>query len=107
MIRDKSKFLNLEKRKDEGSVAFGDNRKALIKGVGKIGKPSSAHIENVYYVKGLKHNLLSISQLCGNGYEVEFEPNACLIKEVSTRKILFFGIRERNLYRICLESLPS
>ena len=81
MIEDKKKILSLKKRKDGGSNALGDNRKALIKGVSKIGKPNSTEIENVYYVKGLKHNLLSIGQLYDNGFEVKFEPNACLIKE--------------------------
>ena len=51
-------------------------------------KSNSTQIENIYYVKGLKHNLLSISQLCNNGYVVKFEVNACLIKEESTRKVL-------------------
>ena len=40
-------------------------------------------------------------------YEVKFEPSSCMIKEASTRKILFLDIRERTLYRICLESLPN
>ena len=31
--------------------------------------------ENVYYIKGLKHNLLSISQLYDNAYENKFEFN--------------------------------
>jgi len=38
MTGDKSKFPSLGKRKDGGSFAFGDSRKAPIKGVGKIGK---------------------------------------------------------------------
>jgi len=38
MIGDKGKFLSLEKRNNGGFAAFGDTRKALIKGVGKIGK---------------------------------------------------------------------
>ena len=100
MIGDKSKFLNLEKRKDWGSIAFGDNRKALTKGVGIIGKPNSAQIENVSHVKGLKLNLLRISQLRDNGSQFKFEPNAFLIKEALTRQILFSGVKERNLYTI-------
>lgn len=78
-----------------------------MKGVSIIGKPNSTQIENVHYIKGLKHNLISISQLCDNGYEVKFEPNPCLVKEASTGKIIFLNVRERNLYRIYLESLPS
>jgi len=96
MYGDKSKFLSLEKTKNGGFVAFGDNRKVLIKGVGKFSKPNSAQI--VYYVKGLKHNLLSISQLCDDSYEVKFEPNVCLIKEASTEKNpIPWGKREKPL----------
>ena len=108
MIGDKRKFLSLEKRKDGGFVAFRDNKKkTLIKEVVKIGKPNSSQIENVYYVKWVKHHHLSISEIYDNGYEVKFEPNVCLIKEASIGKILFLGVKERNLYRICLKSLPS
>lgn len=38
MIGDKRKFFNLKKRQNGEYVAFGDNRKAFIKGVGKLGK---------------------------------------------------------------------
>ena len=42
-------------------MTFGDNARGHIVGVGKIGKGISTIIDNVYLVKGLKHNLLSIS----------------------------------------------
>nr|KYP58719.1 hypothetical protein KK1_014139 [Cajanus cajan] len=77
MTRDKSKFLTLEKKVDGGFVSFGDNKKATIKGIGKIANMHLAKINNVCYVKRLKHNLLSINQICINGYEVMFEPNSC------------------------------
>ncbi|KAF1885749.1 hypothetical protein Lal_00008487 [Lupinus albus] len=50
--------------RDKGYVTYGDNNKGRILGVGRIGKPPSTTIEGVLYVEGLKHNLLSISQLC-------------------------------------------
>ena len=34
---------------------------------------------NVLLVEGLKHNLISISQLCDKGFKVMFDPNSCLI----------------------------
>lgn len=93
MIGDKRKFLSLEKRKDGGFVAFRDNKKkTLIKEVVKIGKPNSSQIENVYYVKWVKHHHLSISEIYDNGYEVKFEPNVCLIKEPLLGKILFYVV---------------
>ena len=36
---------------------------------------------NVYHVKGLKHNLLSIGQLIQKGYRVYMEDDHCVIKD--------------------------
>ena len=38
-------------------------------------KISIRQIKNVLYVNGLKHNLLSISQLCNKGFKIEFNKN--------------------------------
>ena len=63
---DKSNFLSLSAF-EGGSVAFGNGKSGKIIGVGKIGNSLSHSIENVYYVKGLNYNLLSVSQLCDKG----------------------------------------
>ena len=67
MTGDESKFAFLTRRKG-GYVAFGDNGKGRIIGHGSIGNNSSSLIENVLLVDGLKHNLLSISQLYDKGF---------------------------------------
>ena len=71
IIGDKNKFTTLSP-KDGRNVTFGDNSKGKIIGIGKIGKVSSFIVEDVLLVDGLKHNLLSISQLCNKGYNVIF-----------------------------------
>ena len=53
-------------------MTFGDNGKGRIIGYGSIGNNSSSLIENVLLVDGLKHNLLSISQLCDKDFKVIF-----------------------------------
>ena len=55
-----------------GVITFGGNHKGRIIRVGKACIPPYPPIDNVLLVKGLKHNLLSISQLCDNGYNVTF-----------------------------------
>ena len=40
-------------------------------------------IKDVLFVDGLKHNLLSISQLCDKGYKITFEPH-CRFKSSET-----------------------
>nr|XP_017248632.1 PREDICTED: RING finger protein PFF0165c-like [Daucus carota subsp. sativus] len=52
-----------------GSVTFGDSSKGSIIGIGDIGN-EHFKIANVQLVTGLKYNLLSISQLCDNGYKM-------------------------------------
>jgi len=72
MTRDLTKFTSL-KLKAEGHVTYGDNNRGRILGRGAVGTGSSTTIENVLYVEGLKHSLLSINQLCDKGYKVNFK----------------------------------
>ncbi|KAA3479754.1 Retrovirus-related Pol polyprotein from transposon TNT 1-94 [Gossypium australe] len=74
MTDDKSHFMELMP-KNGGEVTFGDNSKELIEGIGSRRTNASTLIKNVLYDNGLKHNLLSISQLCEKGFKVIFESN--------------------------------
>ncbi|NAU72134.1 hypothetical protein EE085_29455, partial [Klebsiella pneumoniae] len=78
MTGDRTLFSSLI-QKDGGYVSLGDNTKCKVIGVGTIGYDSSA-IEEVLLVEGLKHNLISISQLCDRGYDISFSSSHCLIK---------------------------
>ncbi|KAK2417747.1 hypothetical protein QL285_040014 [Trifolium repens] len=106
MTGDRHSFLSFEK-KEGGFVTFGNNEKTGIKGKCIIGKINSAKIENVHYVEGFKHNLISISQLCDNGLEVIFKTNTCEVRQISSGKILFNGSRMKNVYVLYLDELPA
>ena len=99
-----SMFLQVRKY-NGGYVTFGDNAKGKIVGVGKIGKSLSTSIDDVYLVDGLKHNLLSISQLCDKGYNVVFERSKCIIHEKNNNQILFTAQRCDNIYSVTLDDL--
>ena len=60
-------LLSTLKSKDKGTVTFRDNAKEKIIGIGNVGNPENPSIENVLLVDGLKHNLISINQLCDIG----------------------------------------
>ena len=92
-------------RKNGGRVTFGDNTKGKIIGVGDVGNGTSPLIENVFLVDNLKHNLLSISQLCDKGYRVIFESSKCLIENVCNNEVVFLGDRSENVYTIDIEKL--
>ena len=49
-------------------------------------------IENVVLVDGLKHNLLSVSQLCDKGFNVIFDDLACSVIDRQTNACIFFWI---------------
>jgi len=57
----------------------------------------------VLYVDGLKHNLLSISQLCDKGFKIEFNRNCCLITEAISGKVAHIGKRISNIYMLNVE----
>ncbi|KAL6319784.1 hypothetical protein AAG906_036843 [Vitis piasezkii] len=99
MTGDESKFVFLTKRKG-GYITFGDNAKGRIISQGNIGNGTSSLIESVLLVDGLKHNLLSISQLCDKGFKVIFEASHCIIKNIQNEKTIFMGHRCDNVYAI-------
>ena len=78
MTRDKEQFNKLD-AKDGGHIIFGDNAKGKIIGIREIDNPQFLSIHHVLFVNGLKHNLLSISQLCDMGNKVTFYPKNYLL----------------------------
>jgi len=100
MTGDKTKFVKLE-LKEEGFVFYGDNNNGRILGNGVIGNGSSFNIKNVMLVEGLKHNLISISQLCDKGFKVMFEPNNCFIYDAYC-SIVLIEKRANNIYLLDL-----
>ena len=78
MTGEKFNFLSLAATQG-GSVAFSNGKSGSIVGIGKIGYSLSHSIEDVYLVDGLKHNLLSVYQLCDKDNLLVFTSNRCLV----------------------------
>ena len=62
-----------------GTVTFGDGSKSVIRGIGTVDILELPGFEDVWYVDGLKANLLNISQICDNGLNVLFIKYECVI----------------------------
>jgi len=90
-----------------GSVAFGNGKSGTIVGIGKIGESLSHSIDSVYLVDGLKHNLLSASQLCDKDNLVVFSPTRCLVANMNTGDVVLRGKRHKNVYKVCVSFLPQ
>ena len=97
MTGDKHKLHSYNALEKEKNVSFGNDTPIVIKG--SIFLKEKVKAGNVMYVNGLKHNLLSVSEMCDQGNEVVFRSNECVVHEIDTGKIVIKGTRTpNNLY---------
>nr|GEU70124.1 ribonuclease H-like domain-containing protein [Tanacetum cinerariifolium] len=96
-----------------GYVSFGGNPKGgKISGKGKI-KTGKLDFEDVYFVKELKFNLFSVSQMCDKKNKVLFTDTECLVlspdfKLPDESQVLLRVPRENNMYNVNLKNIvPS
>ena len=59
----------------------------------------------MWLVDGLRHNLLSISQFCDNGYDVMFDKTNCTVFSKNDNSMVFKGKRIDNVYKINFSEL--
>ncbi|KAL8157708.1 hypothetical protein AgCh_002420 [Apium graveolens] len=79
------------------SITFGDDNKGFTMGYGLISK-ENVIIDEFALVDGLKHNLLTISQLCDRGNTVSFNSEACIVTSKKDNKVVLTGVRKGNVY---------
>ena len=84
MTGDKDKLISYNSLEKENNVSFGNDTPAIIKGKGHAYLKEKFKSRNVMYVDGLKHNLLSVSQMYDQGNEVVFRSKGCVVRELDT-----------------------
>nr|GEU98278.1 putative ribonuclease H-like domain-containing protein [Tanacetum cinerariifolium] len=96
-----------------GYVTFGGNLKGgKISGKGKI-RIGKLDFDDVYFVKELKFNLFSISQMCNKKNNVLFIDTECIILSLEFKlpdenQVLLRVPRENNMYNVDLKNIvPS
>nr|GEY87884.1 ribonuclease H-like domain-containing protein [Tanacetum cinerariifolium] len=95
---------------NRGYVAFGGNPKGgKITGKGKI-KTEKLDFDDVYFVKKLKFNLFSVSQMCDKKNNVLFTDTKCLVlafdfKLLDASQVLLRVPRENNMYNVNLKNI--
>ncbi|GJS84429.1 putative ribonuclease H-like domain-containing protein [Tanacetum coccineum] len=95
---------------DGGYVAFGGNPKGgkiIGKGTIKIG---NLDFENVYFVRELKFNLFSVSQMCDKKNSVLFNDTECIVlspnfKLIDESQVLLRVPRKNNMYSVDLKNI--
>jgi hypothetical protein len=96
MTGDGYMFLTLRKER-YGSVSFGNDDLARIigKGTVKIGNKNTKE-ENVLLVEDMKHNLLSVSQMCDQGHKIMFYSKNSEIRKTGSGKLVATTARTSN-----------
>ncbi|GKE77339.1 hypothetical protein Tco_1543459, partial [Tanacetum coccineum] len=95
---------------DGGYVAFGGNPKGgKITGKGTI-KTGNLDFKNVYFVRELKFNLFSVSQMCDKKNSVLFNDTECIVlspnfKLIDESQVLLRVPRKNNMYSVDLKNI--
>nr|GEZ05003.1 hypothetical protein [Tanacetum cinerariifolium] len=91
--------------KDKGVIDSGGK----ITGKGKI-KTGKLDFDDVYFVKDLKFNLFSVSQMCDKKNSVLFTDTQCVVlssdfKLLDENHVLLRVLRENNMYNVDLKNI--
>lgn len=99
MTIEKSSFTNLILTNDV-FVTFGEGNKALICGKGSISAFEIPKFKYVFYVEGLKVNLINISQIYDNQYSVKLTQKECTMCDILGNIMVKGTISKDNFYCI-------
>ncbi|WVZ97471.1 hypothetical protein U9M48_043005 [Paspalum notatum var. saurae] len=80
-------------------ITFGDNGQGKVLGVGSISLSTKLSLREVAFVQNLGFNLVSVSQLLDERFEVPFKKGACRVldaEETPICSLLPFGQVEFN-----------
>lgn len=102
MVSDKNMIENFTPI--EKSLNLANNKTTKIEGVGQVkimvkdkNKPKKIKLNKVYFVSDLRTNLLSVSKMTNNNYEVLFRKDDALIRN-ENQQIVMKAVRKGDLY---------
>lgn len=104
MIVEKT-YLEELKYYSNSYVTFCDGAKGIINGTGKMVSPSLPCLNDMLLVEGLTTNLISISQLCDQGFNVNFSKSECIVTN-KDQEVLMKRLRSKDNFYMWI-SQPS
>ncbi|WVZ58560.1 hypothetical protein U9M48_008821 [Paspalum notatum var. saurae] len=106
MTRHRKWFSSLNPVNTKEYITFGDNGQGKVMGVGSVSLSAKLSLREVTFVRNLGFNLVSVSQLLDEGFEVRFKKGACRIldaEETLVCSFLPFG----QVFRVDLTSVSG
>ena len=99
MTGDKSLFKSLKEEVGD-YVTFGDGSHAQVLGKGTVEIPGLPLLKDILYIKGLKVNFLSITQIYDEDFLVQFSKKGCIIIDEDGIQVLEGNRTTENCYRV-------
>ncbi|WVZ93941.1 hypothetical protein U9M48_039890 [Paspalum notatum var. saurae] len=99
-------FSSLNPVSTKEYITFGDTGQGKVLGVGSISLSPKLSMREVAFVRNLGFNLVSVSQLLDEGFEIRFKKGACYVldaEETLVCSLLPFG----QVFRVDLTSVSS
>lgn len=102
MTGDRSLLDDMRKCQEVVTLADGHNLSVCARGSGRFtaknghGKGTDVRLKDVFYVAGLRKNILSVSRMVDEGYTVCFEPEGCKI--CKGKDVILVGERRGELF---------
>ncbi|WVZ53075.1 hypothetical protein U9M48_004062 [Paspalum notatum var. saurae] len=99
-------FSSLNPVSTKEYITFGDNGQGKVLGVGSVSLSAKLSLREVAFVRNLGFNLVSVSQLLDEGFEVHFKKGACCVldaEETLVCSLLPFG----HVFRVDLTSVSG
>jgi hypothetical protein len=100
MTGEKDMFQSLHPSQESQDFVFGDSGKGEVIGIGNIPISSNESLSNVLLVDSLSYNLLSVSQLCGMGFDCIFTNTCVKILRMEDSSVAFTGWLTGKFYLV-------
>nr|GEZ33915.1 hypothetical protein [Tanacetum cinerariifolium] len=91
-------------------VRFGDNKSLKVYGIGTVvvkGNGWEKQIPDVYFVPGLKYNLISVGQLINKDYTLVFSHGICEIKDKNGKVLGKIRITQNKMFPLRFQDKVS
>lgn len=111
MIDNKEIFSNLEEKKLQMYIEMGYDGRYRTTGIGIVtfqrdsGSPLT--LTDVVYVSGLKKNLVFVSMLQDQGYDIMFSKGKDFLHHIATGQVKRIWVRVKNLYELEVEDYAT
>ncbi|CAM8948310.1 unnamed protein product [Rhodiola kirilowii] len=95
-------LTDIEEYKGSSNVTFGDGVEGRVLGKGMLNVQGLPRLKDVFLVKGLQANLISISQLCDGEHHVQFTQDECVVLKKYNKPVLTGRRSSNNCYLLNL-----